>query len=301
MTFLDPGALVGLLLLAIPIVLHLFKPRQVRQTPFSSLRWLHLTQQRMARRIQWHQVLLFLLRAAFLTLLVVALARPLLVPKGGAGSLDRILVVDVSRSMGRLPEGRSPPIVAARSLAARMFEQMQPADRTAVLLTGATTQVLAPWTTDAAPYLASLQTVEALPTATSLDSALETIRSLLAQRRPQAAAEVCFLTDNTSGSWTPGAISAFVADLPKETAVSFRLIDLGLAGARNGWLASARLRESETGPTLNVEAASIGETSQTRTLHVTGLSGVTELTKEIELQPDRRTTLDLSLPSSFDR
>ncbi len=301
MTFLAPGALVGLLLLAIPIVLHLFKPRQVRQTPFSSLRWLHLTQQRMARRIQWHQVLLFLLRAAFLTLLVLALARPLLVPRGSAGSLDRVLVVDVSRSMGRLPEGRSPPIAAARALAAQMFEQMQPADRTAVLLTGTKTQVLAPWTTDAAPYLATLQSVEATPTATNLDSALDTLRSLLAQRRPEAAAEVCFFTDDTSGSWTPGAIGAFVADLQKEAAVAFRLIDVGLPGARNGWLALARLRDSETGSVLSVEAASIGDAPQTRTLHVTGLSGVKELSKEIVLQSDRRTILDLPLPSSFDR
>lgn len=301
MTFLAPGALVGLLLLAIPVILHLFKPRQVRQTPFSSLRWLHLTQQRMARRIQWHQVLLFLLRAAFLTLLVVALARPLLVPRGGAGSLDRVLVVDVSRSMGRLPEGRSRPIDSARKLAAQMFEQMQPADRAAVLVTGATTEVLAPWTSDPAPYLAALQSVEALPTTTNLDSALETLRSLLAQHRPNAAVEVCIFTDNTSGSWTPGAISDFVAGLPKDNSTSFRLIDVGLPGARNGWLASARLRDSETGPVLAVEAACVGDAPQTRTLHVEGLSGVKELSKEIVLQADRRTTLDLPLPSSFDR
>src|SRR5215471_2349516 len=118
MTFLAPGALVGLVLLLIPIVIHLFKPRRVKQTPFSSLRWLHLTQQRMARRIQWHQVLLFLLRAAFLTLLVLALARPLYAPKGTAGARDRIVVIDVSRSMGRRLEGRPRPIDTARRMAA---------------------------------------------------------------------------------------------------------------------------------------------------------------------------------------
>src|SRR5438034_5099033 len=106
MTLLAPGALVGLALLALPILVHLFKPRHVRQTPFSSLRWLHLTQQRMARRIQWHQILLFFLRAALLTLLVLALARPLFSPQGGSGSLDRIVLVDISRSMGRQTAGR---------------------------------------------------------------------------------------------------------------------------------------------------------------------------------------------------
>ncbi len=76
---------------------------------------------------------------------------------------------------------------------------------------------------------------------------------------------------------------------------------MGLPGARNGWLASARLRDSETGPVLAVEAACVGDAPQTRTLHVEGLSGVKELSKEIVLQADRRTTLDLPLPSSFDR
>ena len=75
-SFLAPTALFAASLLAIPVILHLFKPRKVRQTPFSSLRWLHLSQQKLARRIKWHQVLLFLLRAAFLLLMVLALARP---------------------------------------------------------------------------------------------------------------------------------------------------------------------------------------------------------------------------------
>jgi len=301
MTLLAPGALVGLLLLAIPIVVHLFKPRNVRQTPFSSLRWLHLTQQRMARRIQWHQVLLFLLRATFLTLLVMALARPLIVPRGTTGSLDRAIVVDVSRSMGRQVEGRPRPIDSARELAVQTFERMQPGDRTAVLLTAAKTTVLVPWTTDAAPYLASLQSLEPVPTATNLDSSLETLRSLLNQRRADASVEVCFLTDNTSGSWTPGAIASFVAGLPQQGTVSLRLVDVGLPGVRNGWLASARLRETEAGLVLRVEATCAGDAPQPRTVYVAGLVGVQESSSAVTLQPGRPTTLELPLPASFDR
>ena len=81
-SFLAPFALAGAALLAIPVILHLFKPRKVRRTPFSSLRWLHLTQQKLARRIKWHQVLLFLLRFAFIALLVLAIAKPVLNPPG---------------------------------------------------------------------------------------------------------------------------------------------------------------------------------------------------------------------------
>src|SRR5436190_9853407 len=99
MTLLAPWALAAAALLAIPVVIHLFKPRRVRQTPFSSLRWLHLTPQKLSRRIQWHQVLLFLLRAGFIVLLVLALARPLLTAGGDAESRECFIVLDVSHSM----------------------------------------------------------------------------------------------------------------------------------------------------------------------------------------------------------
>src|SRR5256885_15535500 len=97
-------------LLAVPILIHLFKPRRVRQPPFSSLRWLPLTPQKLSRRVQWHQVLLFLLRAAFVTLLVLALARPLLNAGGGGHFRERFIVLDVSHSMGYRASGQAPPI-----------------------------------------------------------------------------------------------------------------------------------------------------------------------------------------------
>src|SRR5437764_14300527 len=100
LTFLAPSALVGALLLAIPVVVHLFKPRKMRPTPFSSLRFLRATQHRLSRRVQWHQLLLFALRAAFVLALVVALARPWLGGGGSARPVDRFIGVDVSRSMG---------------------------------------------------------------------------------------------------------------------------------------------------------------------------------------------------------
>src|SRR5690242_9085717 len=98
LNLLAPYALWGLALLSIPVLAHLFRPRKVRQMPFSSLRWLRVTQQRLSRRIRWHQVLLFLLRAAFVLLVVLALARPLFRPAGTTEATERIIVLDVSRS-----------------------------------------------------------------------------------------------------------------------------------------------------------------------------------------------------------
>src|SRR5438874_13765167 len=102
MTFLAPAALFGMLLLAIPVLVHLFKPRKMRQTPFSSLRWLKQTHQRLSRRIQWHQWLLFFLRAGFILLLVLALAKPLIGLAKGESPTDRLVVVHLVLSMASL-------------------------------------------------------------------------------------------------------------------------------------------------------------------------------------------------------
>jgi hypothetical protein len=325
MTFLSSGALFGLALLTIPVVVHLFRPRYVRQTPFSSLRWLHLTQQRMARRIQWHQVLLFLLRAGFLTLLVLALARPIWSPKGTAAGLDRIVVLDISRSMGRRVEGRPTPWETGRELASQLIRQSLPGDRTAVLLTGSTTEVLAPWTNEPTLYLPSLSHQEASLAETQLDSAFEPILSLLAQRRPEVHVEIVFLTDNPANGWNTSAISAFaqevvtrpvsskgVADTDEHSLrkaseratpsdVSLRLIDVGLPAPRNAWIAAARLRTRNAETVLHVEAACTSDGMNQRTLRVSGLSGVEPQEVPLTLQPGRRTVLDLPLPTTFDR
>ena len=301
MTFLSSGALFGLALLAIPIVVHLFKPRHVRQTPFSSLRWLHLTQQRMARRIQWHQVLLFLLRAGFLTLLVLALARPIWSPAGTAAGLDRIVVLDISRSMGRRVEERPTPWETARDVASQLIRNTLPGDRMAILLTGNTTEVLAPWTNEAALYLPTLSSLPSGTAETQLDSAFEPIRSLLAQRRPGVPVEIVFLTDNPANGWNTSEISAFAQEISEQGKVSLRLIDVGLPAPRNAWLTAARLRTRNSETVLHVEAACTSDGVKQRTLRVSGLSGVKQQDFPLTLQPGKRTALDLPLPTTFDR
>ncbi len=99
MALLTPGALFFAALLAVPVIVHLLKPRRVRQTPFSSLRWLAHSPQKLSRRIRWHQILLFAMRAGFLLLLVFALARPLWSRGDAQAITDRVIVLDVGRSM----------------------------------------------------------------------------------------------------------------------------------------------------------------------------------------------------------
>jgi hypothetical protein len=78
-------------------------------------------------------------------------------------------------------------------------------------------------------------------------------------------------------------------------------VDLGLPGASNGWLTAARLSQTDGGPALRVEAACVGDAAQSRMLHVSGLTGVEELSTPVTLAPGRPTTIDLPLPATFAR
>jgi hypothetical protein len=300
-SFLTPAALVCGLLLAIPVVVHLFKPRRIRQTPFSSLRWLQLSPQKLSRRIQWHQVLLFVLRLAFLALLVLALARPLLAPVGEGKPVDRFVVVDVSRSMTyRAGPDQPSPVERARQLAADLVRSQQPGDRTALLLTGTQTRILCPLSHDAATHLPQVEKVEAGLTDTDLSSALTVIRPQLGQGGGDRDVEICFLTDNHQQSWRQAEIARFLNDLAP--GVRVRLIDVGVAAATNGWIGKARLLETGTPPrrTIRVEAACVGEQMQQRVMRLTGLNGLPDKTHDVTLVAGKTTVVDFELPPQFD-
>jgi hypothetical protein len=299
-TFLAPAALAGLALLALPVLVHIFKPRKLRQTPFSSLRWLRLTQQRLSRRIRWHQIFLFLLRFAFVLFLVLALARPMLSPKGEAGAAERFVVVDISRSMGYQTPDHPTPADVAKRLATELVAHQAAGDRTALLLTGSTTRVLAPLSRDAEAHMPELRAVQAGSSDTDLGTALSAIRPMLAHGRRDVLAELYFLTDNHQSSWSQGAIASFLKDLP--TAVRARVIDVGVTAPQNAWVADARLFQASNPARLVVRAlvGAVGDAAQERTVHLTGLAGVPDKSVPITVTPGRTAQVDFELPSGFE-
>jgi hypothetical protein len=302
-SLIAPFALWGAALLSVPIILHLFKPRKVRRTPFSSLRWLHLTQQKLARRIRWHQVLLFLLRFAMIALLVLAAAKPIFNRAGAASTVtvDRFLVIDVSRSMGYHATGRpTRPIDQAKEAAARIVEQSLPGDRTTVLLTDTTTRSLGPLTRDPSIYLAALKTINAGAGDTDLGSALRVIRPMLA-RHEEADIQIDFVTDNQQGAWRNAEIGAFAKTLGRSVRV--RVVDVGVADARNAWIAGARVVPAPAGgtrgATVRVQVACIGNANPPRTVRLTGVKGMPDATRPITPTAGALARLEFELPAGL--
>ena len=299
-TLLNSIALFGLGLLAIPIIVHLFKPRKVRQMPFSSLRWMRASRHHMSRRIRWHQVLLFLIRAAFLVLVVLVLARPALSPGGGTQPAERFIVLDVSRSMGYKQAGRPTPIELGKRAVRQLIEHSSASDRTAVVLSGAEPVVIGPLTANAERYVPRLNAVRAGACSTDLTATLRAIRPMLSTARPGAAAEIVFVTDSQQQKWSQAGIAGFLRGL--KIPVRAKTINVRQEDSRNAWIADARAvtPADGSGTTVRVRLACDGDRPDDRTVFLSNLPGQQELSEPVTIQPGRLAEAEFKLPAKYD-
>jgi hypothetical protein len=297
MTFLAPAAFLGTLLLTIPVIVHLLKPRKMRQTPFSSLRWLKETHQRLSRRIQWHQWLLFLLRAGCILLLVLALTRPLVGMKEIGRPTDRFVIVDVGRAMAYEARGLPTPLAKAQELAADLLQKVQPGDRTAVILAGSAARLVCPLTGDAAAHLPTVQAAGAEAADCRLGPALAVVRSLVGQGNPARDVEVVFLTSNRQRSWDHGEIQTFLGQL--SSAPHVQVVEVGPGAVQNGWIAGARLHDLSEADhrLLRVQLGYAGDVRQERAVRLTGIAGVADDQQSVTLQPGQAAVVNFRIPA----
>ncbi len=298
MTLLAPFALFGLLLLSVPIVVHLFKPRKMKQTPFSSLRWLKATHQRLSRRIQWHQWLLFLLRAGCIVLLVLALAKPLVGNRGVSGSVDRVLIVDASRSMAYRNADLPTPWNRAVDLAEKTITSAKAGDRTAVVLSGTSPRILTPLSADASPALASLKATAPSLADAPISATLPLVRSLLPGDK-QRPVEIVFLTNHLKQGWQQKDVQAIARELPEGSRVT--VIDTSPGAANNAWIADARLLQF--GPDedrwIRVEIGCVGDVKRTRSVQLTGIAGLEDQTQELTFRSEQTAHVNFRIPANL--
>lgn len=328
--FLAPLALFGLSLLAIPVVLHIFKPRKVRELPFSSLRWLRASQHRMSKKIRWHQVLLLMLRAGFITVLVLALASPVLSSREARQWTDRFVILDVGRGMG-YDDGLDPtPLERGKAIAGGLIEQVSPGDRTALLRVGTHVRAFGPLTGDASVHRNDLEAVNIEPGGARLTDVLSLIEPMRQTGEHQGEAiELHFITDNAAHKWSQGAIDHFMGRLSRAGAVDARhaedeagkdvddeatddadgepavpvsvnVIDVSPEMFEHAWIADARLIERRGGRqrTLRVQVGATGAEPQTRTLHLTGIEGLGDEQQQITVTPGTFERVTFELPSA---
>jgi hypothetical protein len=301
LAWLAPMALAGLAFLIVPILLHLFKPRRIRVVPFSSLRWLKASRHHLSRRIQLHQVLLFILRVLIITALVLALARPIFSPGHTAGNAERFLMVDVSRSMAYQPPGKTRPIDRARVLAEHILTSGRAGDRSAVVLVGGRQpEPLGPLVEDPRPLLTRLRALRAEFTEGELTETLPTVAGLLAERRPNARVDLIFITDNQAQAWDPSSIARFLEAVPPP--VTVRVVTVEPEQPENAWIASAAVQPGEgANPTsLRVTLSAVGSGIQERTVKIGNLPGLPESSQPVSLAAHRPVTVNFKLPLGYE-
>ena len=142
LAWINPLYLTGLLLLALPVLIHLVQKHHREGMRFPSLMFLQQIPQREKQRLEIRHWLLLLLRCLLLLLIVLAFARPWFSAESGAGLLqperaDSVIVLDRSYSM-RIAD-HWPQALAK---AVQLVEQKRPGDRIGVLLIDAEAELV---------------------------------------------------------------------------------------------------------------------------------------------------------------
>lgn len=226
--FVNPALVGGVLLAAVPLVIHLLNRQRHKPMPWAAMRFVLAAYKQTRRRVRLENLLLLLLRMAAVAALALAVARPFTGSEGPLSGLtesrrDVAIVIDASAStgyQGEIDTVFERILVRARSLVEGLDGGR--GDRVHLVLGGAWPRLIS-WG-DPGAALAALDTLQE-PTDEELDLAL-CLAEVLEFAREEAAStqesrvEVHVLTDLQRNVFTRDALAESGAapfDGPLET------------------------------------------------------------------------------------
>jgi hypothetical protein len=226
LTFLTPLFLIGALSAAIPLVIHLSRSRRTKKMRFSTTRFFTDQFLRSYRMSRLKELLLLACRMALFAFLAIALARPLVLPKGQSallgGSRNVVLVLDNSASMSQVEDGM-PIFEKARSAAREVLDGLKSGDTATIVLAGrrdAGPEVLTPQPTENLDDVRqALANLTAMPLATDLSGAMVKAETL-AKGGNASSKEVYVISDLQNSGWDESA------DGPGGSDVSFTFVHI---------------------------------------------------------------------------
>jgi hypothetical protein len=136
--FLNPILLPGLLVVAVPVIIHLINRNRYQVVPWGAYQLLTASFQVRARRIRLEELLLLLLRMLVLACFVLALCRIVFYHKGlhwGDPLTSNVILLDGSYSMGR-ETGDGPLFDKARKRAICLIEELRKGEDVSVVVVG---------------------------------------------------------------------------------------------------------------------------------------------------------------------
>jgi hypothetical protein len=188
MRFLSPFALLGLALIALPVLIHLLVRRRAGRFDFPSLRFLRETPSFRLRPRRIQQPLLLALRIAAILLLAIGFARPLISFKTRTPR-SHVILLDASLSMQAT--GRA---AAAKEEARSVVNNLAADERAAVIAFSNDTQLLSAMTADRRLLNGAIDRYEAASGAANYAAGLAAAETLL-QREPPAETSIELISD----------------------------------------------------------------------------------------------------------
>ena len=267
--FAYPILLWGLFAAAIPLLLHLLRRQRARLQELPTLRFLTEAHRRRNIDIRFQDLLLLLLRTLLILLVVLALAGPRVVVSGrgrgwlgwlGRGGMQRVLLVDTSRSMNYREATGTRHELAIQGAEA-LLDELPPAVETLVLgFSDGTPEeeraLRAAFSTDRGDSKRQLRLLRPVERPSRVSWGLRRATQLLAEA---ADGGMFLLTDLQRSGW-----EELLAARTEPGALPFpvSVVDVSRGASRNIWLHALSLPALPVGPgetaQLQVEIASAG-------------------------------------------
>ena len=205
MTFLTPGLIYGLSLLAVPILIHLWQRKKVVQMPFSTLRFLKIVAARTSRSSKIENLLLLLLRCLIVALVAMAVARPVVSTEASklfGGNVPRsiALIIDQSMSMG-YKSGDETRLQLAKHQAQAVIDDLKPGDEVAVFaVSDRARPVIAEPTVDHDVVRKAIESVQQTEARTDFSAALREARKAIG-KKARGAKQIFLFSDAQESGW----------------------------------------------------------------------------------------------------
>ncbi|RMF78931.1 MAG: hypothetical protein D6744_09615, partial [Planctomycetota bacterium] len=241
--WVNPAALGGLALVALPIIIHLLSRRQFRRVPWGAMVFLLQAERENRRRTRFEQWLLLALRCAAMLLLALLIARPFVQPGavaallGSGGGGQRIILIDDSASLG-FRSGERADFESLRDAAERLVRWLSrdaAGDRLILYRTGATGEPLLDTTLSAVTLPEAQRAIRTLRSGQSPARprrVLDTIADLI-EAAGAAHSDVYILSDFQRSDWlgTPEQTDPPLAALRRAGDADARVVFVAAGGA----------------------------------------------------------------------
>jgi len=238
--FLSPMVLLGTLLVAVPVIIHLVMRKKPKLLIFPALQFLQQRRKTNLRKLRLRHLLLLALRVLVILLISAALARPLASNLPGQLALGTplgvVMVFDTSLSMDYKIEGKT-RLDQAKEQAQTFLRSLPGGSQVAVVDTGEAIDARFGNVTEAARLVENRKlSARSRQVTAGIEDGL---RLLTTAKAPNLPILMCVFSDRTNASWDTNAVGTTL--LPLKDAVEKKLnrplnlvyYDLGPAEPRN--------------------------------------------------------------------